>query len=701
MPKEQTIYSSEGRKNMARIETVKQHDLKDCGACSLLCIIKYYQGYVPLEKIRDDTCTNINGTTAYHLIRAARIYGFEALGVKTKNINDKNIYLPAIVHLNLKNGLQHFAVIYKINKNTIWLMDPARGKIKMNKEEFLAIWDNIIILLSPINNIVNYDKEVTILTLYISLLKKNKPLIIVICIVSLILMILSIISNFYFQLAISSLESGTDKTLLKFIILFFFNILFIKVILNHVKNSYLNYLSKNLDIDIFTNFLSHIFNIPLSVIENRTTGEITSRVQELREINNFLNEIFISVLMNAILITGAIVVLFFISAKLLLILCLVISIYIIIELIFNKSIYRKIKENIEVTTEFNSNLVENIEMNTSIKNLNLTQNFIWKLEDKLILMLKSNFEFQNLINKLEFLKNFIYEIGLFLVTTFGIYLIYKGYLEMLSLVTFNSIIIYLFEPIKELMELIPKYNYLKVSFNKISEFLNIKREDQNEKGLKSLNNNAISLRNIKYSYNKFTNILNNLNMNINPGDKVLLLGSSGSGKSTICKLLYRFFNIDSGIIELDNTSEKDYSLDAIRENILYIGQNENLFTGTIKDNIICFRDVLDDEFLKIAKICKLEEIVNKRPNRYNSVINSSYNNLSGGERQRIILARGLLKKSKIIILDEALSEVNEQMERDIIKNIFETYPHNTLIYVTHKNVLDLFKCVINMEKING
>ena len=102
---------------MKKIEVVKQQDLQDCGACSLSSIIKYYDGYVPLEKIREDTYTTINGTTAYHLIEAAKIYGFDALGVKVKDIFDKNIYLPAIAHLTLKNGLEHFVVIYKVNKN--------------------------------------------------------------------------------------------------------------------------------------------------------------------------------------------------------------------------------------------------------------------------------------------------------------------------------------------------------------------------------------------------------------------------------------------------------------------------------------------------------------------------------------------------------------------------------------------------------
>ena len=109
---------------------------------------------------------------------------------------------------------------------------------------------------------------------------------------------------------------------------------------------------------------------------------------------------------------------------------------------------------------------------------------------------------------IDFLKNFIYEIGLFTISSYGIYLIYQNNLELLSLITFNSLIIYLFNPIKDLIDLIPKYNYLKASFHKISEFINIPKEEQ--KGdFKIINNSKIQFNNVNFSYNKLTNILNN------------------------------------------------------------------------------------------------------------------------------------------------------------------------------------------------
>lgn len=684
---------------MAKIEVVKQQDIKDCGACCLSCIIKYYGGYVPLEKIREDTCTNLNGTTAYHLILAAKNYGFEAMGVRVTKIEDQNLYFPAIAHVVLKNGLNHFVAVYKVTKKEVWIMDPAKGKTKMSKEDFLSIWDNIIILLTPITNIIHYQENLNIPTLLYELILKNKKLFKSICIINIILMFFTIINSFYFQIIMSSIQNGHDTNYIKWIIFVFLNIVLLKIIFSHLKNYYISYLNKNLDVEIFSSFLDHIFNLPLKFMQNRTTGEIISRVQELGEIKNLMANFFTNVLLNSILIFGSMITLYFISSKLLWVLMLIIGMYVLISILLNKRICKKIKENIEATTDFNSILVENIEMNTSIKNLNLTETFLKRLEDKLILMLKSNFKIDTLLNKIEFLKNTIYEIGLFLVMTFGIYLVYKQELNLLNLITFNSLLYYLINPIKEVIDLMPRFDYLMTSINKLKDFINIPKEKERD-GLKTFLNGELLLKDVTYSYNFYENVLKNVNLKINEGEKVLLQGKSGSGKSTLCKLILGVDQNYKGIIQINNTSERDYSLQTIREYITYVGQNEKLFSGTIKENICCNREIDETDFLNVIKICQIEEIVKNRPNRYQTFINASLNNLSGGEKQRITLARALLKKAKIIILDEALSEVNIELERKIIRNIKEFFKDETIIYVSHKNVQSEFKKTINLGAIN-
>ena len=361
---------------MPKIEVVKQRDLKDCGACCMECLLKYFGGYVPLEKIRDDTCTGVNGTTAFHIIKALCSYGFDAMGVKASALQDENIYLPAIAHVILKNGLQHFVVVYKITAKMVYLMDPAKGKVKMTIEEFAEIWDNILILATPSGNILRYTKEMSVISLFGKLLLKNKYLFLKILAVNFLLMIMTIIGSFYFQISISSIEAQQDTTFIKFIVILFFIVFLIKVVMNYTKTYYLNYLNKNLDTELFSLFLEHIFKLPLKFIQNRSTGEIVTRIDELSDTKNLFSEIFSTFILNMILIIGAIVTLFMINSQLFFLLCLIITIYIIVGAIFSKGIYHKIKENIEATTDFNTTLIENVDMNFSIKNLNLVREFI-------------------------------------------------------------------------------------------------------------------------------------------------------------------------------------------------------------------------------------------------------------------------------------------------------------------------------------
>lgn len=682
--------------DMAKIEVIRQRDLQDCGACALASIIKYYGGYVPIEKIREDTRTSLNGTTAFHLISAAKNYGFDAIGMRSQ-LDSEDIYLPAIVHLKLKNGLEHFAVLYKITSKYVCLMDPARGKVKLNTSEFLELWDNVILLFTPINRIITMNKGTSFSKIILKLLTKNKKIFANIFIVNLLFIILSIVGGFYFQLAVSNIQEGTDKKFLIILIGCFLMIIVFKVLLEYIKNYYQNFLNKNLDVEIYTSFLSHIFNLPLGFTENRTTGEIVSRVQELAEAKNLVAEIFSNVILNIILVGSVVLVLYFVCDKLFFILCFIVIMYLIITFISSKIIYTKMQETIEASTNFNMVLVENIDINSSVKNLNLTNKFLKRLDRSLTKMLHKNFKLTNIINILELLKKSIYEIGLFAITTLGIYLIYQGKLEILSFVTFNGLLGYMMGPLEEMCSLVPKYNYLKASFKKISELIALEVERDSE-GLKLLEVPSLQLKNINYSYNLYTNILSIKDLEIKRGERVMLIGPSGSGKSTLCKIIASMsIRQTSGEYWIDKIRREDYSTNTLKENILYVGQNEKLFSASIRDNILSYRDISDDEFKNITRICQIDNIVDKRPNRYNSVINAAVNNLSGGEIQRIILARGLLKKAKVIILDEALSEVNIDMERSILKNIFNYFKDITFIYVSHKDVSDLFSKVIPVE----
>ena len=674
-----------------KVVIVHQKDIKDCGACCLQSIIKFYDGYVPLEKIREDTYTSKEGTSLYHLGIAAESYGFDYIAKKEMKQKLNDLALPAIVHVKYENGLTHFMCLYYVNNKNVILMDPAVGKVKMEISKFNEIFTGITLELIPKNKIIYLEKESSIYDIFVKIFALNKKLCIHLLITSLILTIFSIISGLYFKIIYSLSSSDFNK--IKFIIYLFLIVVILKVYSEYIKNYYENHLSKNIDVNLYDNFIKHIFNLPFKVINNRSTGEIITRISELNNIKELFIELFISCFLDIFFIIGSFVVLFLINKYLCLFLVVLVIIYSLVIIITHTHLYKRAKQNINYQTAINAHVAESIDMLISVKNLNKTNSVLSNLEEHITNYLYDTFSLKNFLNSLEIIQDYILEIGLFCLNTYGFILIFKYKITMVDLMTFNTILYYFIEPIKKVILLLTKYNFLRASFNKIAEFIDLEEEKIVENEF--FTNGDITFENVCYSYNNYFNIIDNFNLHIKAREKIMLKGKSGSGKSTICQMLNQTLKPMSGKIIIDNKNIADYNIYTLRKHVTYVGQKENLYSDTIKNNILFF-DKENELFNKICEVCFIEDIISKKVFRYEYGISNNCDNLSGGEKQRIILARALLKSGDIIILDEALSEVDYYLEQKIIKNIKKYFSEKTIIYITHKKHDNLFERIINI-----
>jgi len=678
-----------------KMKVVCQQDAKDCGPCALKSIVEYYGGYVSLERIREHAYTSLEGTTVYHLVNAAKKYGFDAIAKKYLDNQINNIKLPAIVHVKYSNGLMHYMCLYNVLNDKAVLMDPAKGKVTMSVIEFLNIFTGVVIELSPKSEIIHLPKESSIYMLFINIIRNNKKLCYHLLFCSIILTVLTIISGFYFKVGYEHIQNSGFINSLNVIIYLFLIICVFKLLFEYLKNYYENHINKNIDISIIGSFIVHIFNLPLKVINQRPIGEIISRVNEMSSIKEIFSKIFISCFLDLVLSVGSIFILFYINKNLALILCLIMLIYIIVSLLMSPYLYRRIRQNIDYETEVNSKLIENLDMINSIKNLNRSIYVLENLENSISTLLYDNYNFSNVFNTLNFFKSAVCELGIFIINTLGFYQILNGEFSLVNLVVFNTLMSYFIDPIRNIESLIPKFNFLRASFRKICDFIDLDEEKLGNE--EKFSNGNIEFKDVEFSYNDYSKVVNKLNLVIQEGDKVVIKGRSGCGKSTICKLLHRMYKPSGGCILINNKNILDYSVLTIRKNIIYVGQKENLYGGTIKENLSFYKD-LPEDYDKVCKICWVDKIVDKKSFRYDFGIDNNFANLSGGEKQRIVLARALLSGGDILILDEALSELDNQTERIIIKNLIKYYPQKTIIYVTHKNHDHLFNKVINMEQ---
>ncbi len=681
------------------MKIIRQRDLKDCGVCSLASVIEHYGGYVSLEKLRLDAKASNEGTTALNIIEASKKYGFDALGMKIANLKDEHIILPAIAHMVKKNGLNHYVVIYKITDKKVILMDPAKGKVVMTKDDFYEEWSHVLLIFQPKCKITVLKKGNNLWTIFLNIVLQEKKLFLLIILISIFLVIFTIGGSYYFQVMVDAITQNYYVTYLKILIILFGFLVVFKVIFSYIRGYLENHLNKNVDCLLNSNFVEHIFNLPLEVITSRSSGEIITRINELANIKNLFVEIFVTCFLDFLLGIVAVPLLYRISNKLFLALFLCLFLYLVIGVVASKIIYKKAYANIEYEAEFNNVLLENIGMINSIKNLNVTSKRLKKIEGSLANLLYDNFKLGRFINGENALKNGINEIGFFIINTWGFYLIFQGKLEVTALVTFNTLLGFFIGPIKNCIDSLPKYNFVRASFAKINDFLSLENEQLGS--CSKLDDNSITIKSLTYSYDNINNILDNLSFKITMNSWVFLKGKSGSGKSTLCQIIDKYITDYQGDIFIGNRNIRDLSIATIRTNITYVSQNEALITGSIKENILLGRKVSQSKFWEVAKICLIDEIVTKKLLRYETSISNDLGNISGGEKQRIVLARALLNNFKILILDEALSEVDYKMESRIIQNIKNKYKDKTIIYVSHKNQEKLFDRTITLGGNNG
>jgi len=678
---------------------VLQDGNKECGSAALLSIIRFYGGNISVSKLVEMTNTTKDGTNFLEIKNVALKLGLKAEGYKVDSFNSlEQIVCPYIVQL-VDNSYTHFVVVYKIKKNKLLIMDPAKGKITMSQEEFINKWTSYIMTFSPYKKLLVFKDENYLTKKIFQILIKNKKLILNVFFLSVIFTIISCLVTYYFQIVIDFILN-TNYSNLMIITLAFLILMLYKSFANYFRNELLIYLNQKLDLTLILSTFNKILLLPYNYYKNKTTGEMLARINDIAHIKTAISKIIITVFLDLLVCLVGGIILYNINNKLFLFLIIITFVYLLVILIFNKIIKKMININQENNAKVNSFLVETINGFETVKGLNLESTMSNKFEKIYVDSLNDNLVYEKISNIEIFVKEIISNISNILIIFLGVKLILENKFELSSLITFNFLSSYYTEPIKNIIDFNKEYYYMKNSLKRANNLFEV--DTISNKTTNLTVSGDIQIKNLNFKYvNKL--ILNNVSFSIKDKEKVLLLGKSGTGKSTLLKLLFKYYQVKRNNISINNIDINDYSVFDIRNNITYISQNEIIFNDTIKNNILLDRNISEEEFLKVVKLTYTDEIVKDDLLGYDKILEENAVNLSGGQRQRIILARALLKNSKIILIDEGLNEIDINLERKILKNIFKFYNDKTIIIISHRlNNMDLFDKVIKLEnkKVN-
>lgn len=672
---------------------VKQEGAKECGVASLLMLIKYYHGYINIDYLKEITKTNRNGTTLYHIVRALREIGFDADGIKcdyTTLLNSK-INLPFICSVIVDNSYKHFIVVYEINKKRIIIGDPSIGIRKVTHSYFKTIYNNALVISKPIKKLPimsdskNYNLN--------KIIKRNKEIILIVVLYSLFITIFSIINSFYFGKLVENLD--TSKTLIFTIFIIYFIISFVKSILEYIKNRLFLFLNKRIDLELTIDIFKSILSLPYKHYKNHTTGDIISRINDLYNLKDFAAKFMICLFIDLPISIVSLILMLKLNISLFKISFTILILNILFIIIFKKITYVPIIKLKSLKSNDTSNMLDSISGYETINGINIKRIINSKVINSHIKYINYEENFSKIIIFRELLKNIINDLGIIIIDYIGIVLVYDGKMTLSILITFNTIMSYLFISIKNILEVCFSLNDFKTSVKRINDIM-IQKKDNGF--LNTFEKGDIKIRNLVYTFDDINNTLNDVSLDIKDKEKLLVIGKSGSGKSTLFKIIKGYYKVGYDKITINDIDINNYKYDVLQNNIVYVNSNEIIFNDTLLNNInINMKDA--KEVINVCKICEIKQIIENSNLGFNMLIEDSGFNLSNGERQRIALARALLCNFEILILDESLNQVDVLMEKRILKKLFDYYKNKTIIFISHRlNNIELFDHIIEIRK---
>lgn len=517
--------------------------------------------------------------------------------------------------------------------------------------------------------------------LFKEVIKNNLKMIIFYVLIGIIINFLDLYSVTYYQ---KILDAFQFQTLTIVPLITYGILLLISTILGYIENYPEQQVKNKLYLDFKLQSLKKMKSIDYLEYQKIGTGRLTQKAEDgataSRDIMiNFWLKLFRYLLPTAIF---SLIFIFRVKKEYVLFVFLGYIIVVIISNLILKKLY-KLKESILLNQEFlNKHLVrgfmELVVFRTNKKfdtELKVTKEGIKNIVDG-----KTKIK---LVHEI-FFTVFALIVNILKVVVLG-YAVLKSDLSVGAVVTVISLLGKAYEPIAIFNVEYVDYKLNKVTVNKYIELLDIKDDEALNSGLKlkELSGN-VEFKNVSYSYNNEKNIINNLSFKINKNSSVALVGESGSGKSTIIKLIMGLIKYDKGNILIDDKELSKLNLNSFYDNVTYVSQEAPIFDGTLRENLIFDKKIPDEEIIKVLNLVCLDKFYEKLENGLDTELGEKGVRMSGGERQRVALARLFFDDSKIIILDEATSAMDNITEKLVMENVVKQLDNKTLVVIAHR-----------------
>jgi len=668
---------------------IKQRDMTDCGAACLASVMAFYNLQIPVSRIRQYAGTDKRGTNVLGMIEAAELSGFQAKGVKGGFESLAKIPLPSIAHVIIDEKLAHYVVIYKVDKTSVTIMDPADGSLqKKSNEAFKKIWSGVLVLLMPGEGFATGNKTTSNTKWFWNLIKPHGNIMMQALFGALVYTILGLSMSIYVQKIVDFVLVEGNIRLLNLLSIIMIVLLIFKVILGAIKTMFALKTGQQIDARLILGYYKHLLSLPQRFFDTMRVGEIISRVNDAVKIRSFINETALAIVVNILIVCFSIAVMFLYYWKLAVVMLCIIPFYLLLYFVSNKvnKIWqRKLMEN---SAELETQLVESLNAAGTIKRFGLEDYANDKTENKFIGLLRSIYKSSVYGVYIGTTSEFITSLFTIILLWAGSYFVIQRQLSHGELLSFYALIGYFTGPALSLIGANKNIQDALIASDRLFEIIDLEVESNN---LNKVNLTAdiigdIQFNNVTFRYGTRTIVFEGLNLIIKKGNSTAIVGESGSGKSTLLSLLQNLYPLKEGNISIGGIDLQNISNKSLRKCVGVVPQHIDLFAGSIIDNIAIGEQEPDmQRVLGLSHLLGINEFVEKLPNTYNTYLSEQGVNLSGGQRQRVAIARALYRKPEILILDEATSSLDPVSEQKVQSTLnWFIQQGKTVVIIAHR-----------------
>ena len=507
--------------------------------------------------------------------------------------------------------------------------------------------------------------------------------------VSAILTVLGIVSSLFNSIIYDEILPYRQTDALKMLLLIFAGIAVTQTVLSFVRQWMMVHLSIKIDIPLMMGYFEHIYHLPMKFFSTRKTGDITTRFSDAFTIKDVFTNIALTLIIDIAmaLVTG--VILFRMNLSLFAVILFMTIISVMLVFIF-KQPYKKInEEQMQQASILNSQIIEGLRGVETIKGNANEETELESIEREYIKSLRISIRESKLSIAQSTISSLISTAGNLVLTYFGIMQVINGELTLGAMMAFMTLASYFMDPVSRLVSLQLSIQEANISMKRMAEILDYEPEQNSSQQnayqpLPSVEGD-VAFKDVTFRYGNRKPVLRNISFTIPKGQKVALVGSSGSGKSTIAKLLLKYYAPEEGEITIDGVDIQEYTNDSLRRAISYVPQTIELFSKSIYDNIRVSRMTASlEEVKEAAKAADAHEFIRRLPMQYYTFLEEAGNGLSGGEKQRIALARAFLKKNEFYILDESTSNLDFATENIIFDMLYNKFRQKSMLIIAHR-----------------